>query len=231
MRILLLNVRNKYSPGRIRDLKPDSEDEHLLHRVNASFFELINLSGRIELFELLAVPLREDLTFLRRPGLQAVHNRLQRFIEQFLVENYVSLEEARQLESLEWVVARFFNAELDHSLIENQRFASVRKILLLLLENTAPGALIRFLENCHAAFERSFESLLDRLAQKSISPDSPQGVKQTLHLLCEQTCVFNILESLYKRLTTTQIRQFHEKVTPSPPENLWKKKNKRFYLL
>ncbi len=89
-RNLLLDIRNKYYPAKIREQKHQSEDEILMTRINNSFFEFISLAGKIELFELLIFPIREDLTISTAPQMQQLNRRLLTFIESFLVENFIS---------------------------------------------------------------------------------------------------------------------------------------------
>ena len=83
----------KYSVPKIRDIKGNSKDEISFKTILNSFISLIKLAGRIELLTLMLPIIRENFFYYNNSEMIYYEKKVNSFIEDFLTENFVILEE------------------------------------------------------------------------------------------------------------------------------------------
>jgi hypothetical protein len=115
----------------VRELIANSQSESNFRAILKALTDMIKLSGRISLMELVFPLFREDLPDKWKRDLVA-------FVEGFLKENPVTLP------SLRWVMEQVADQGLDNAPGENVRIGLARKLLLPMVETCNVHVLAEF---------------------------------------------------------------------------------------
>ena len=128
----MAKIRLKYFPLCTEDLK--STEEIAFNSILKGFLEMIKISQKLELIEIIFSILREKHSIFQK--------RIAKFLENMFENAFKNLKSEEQILIIKWTISQFLDESLDDSQKNNTREAIIYKILLPLLEKISNNQVV-----------------------------------------------------------------------------------------